>query len=206
MDQKGVISPGLDSFTWTNYKWACPNMKQNDAPPNALWQQCEKGKKHSPEDDYEITEARKNQNGSARDYCIDGCSTPPSVVATLYATKIFLALDRSNPSGYKTATGGTPASFQPACAAHDVCYQTCNGVDQVACDAKLEKDSKAACQSIPAGHKTQTGFLMVGPVLVPQFENTRTECEKAAQAMHTGLKKFGKTAFNLRRQQYCQCC
>lgn len=87
--------------------------KQNGAPPDALWQQCEVGKKHAPDEDHEISEVRKN--GGARDYCIDGCSVPPSGVAVASDAGIFLALSRNNPAGHPAS------SFYQACANHDVC-------------------------------------------------------------------------------------
>lgn len=199
MTTKDVIAIGADSFTWTNYLITCPDKKQNIAPPNALWQQCVPKQKQTPEDPYEIEEVRKN--GIARDYCIDGCSTPPAVVAGAFALGIFLFPDRNNPSGPEHSA----ASFKPACVNHDVCYQTCRD-DQKTCDTKLKNDSKAACQTIPAGHST----LKPVPGFPPKFDlvNTRKKCEAAADEMFKFLSdlKFGLPAFNLRRQQYCQCC
>ena len=203
MNKKDVISPGLDSFTWVNYTMSCPNKKQNDAPPNALWQKCHVGKIHMPDDPddyYKVTEVQ--ENGTARPYCIEGCSIPPLVVATSKALGIFLPNgDRNNPSGYQTA------SFESACNSHDVCYQTCKD-DQMTCDKRLKDDMIAACGVIPPAHETLTGFTIVGGVLLPKFNNTRQKCMDAANSMFTvlGPWKFGTPAFNLRRQQYCQCC
>jgi hypothetical protein len=193
MTTKGVITKGADSFTWTNYTTTCPNKKQNEAPPNALWKKCEVGKKHSPDEDYKIIEVQKN--GIARDYCIDGCSTPPAAVAGALALGIFLVPDRNNPTGYSVAS-----SFKQACVNHDVCYQTCKD-DQKTCDTQLKNDSIAACQTIPAGHWTFS--LVIGKPV-----NTREACVNAADEMFKFLSdlKFGLPAFNLRRQQYCQCC
>jgi hypothetical protein len=198
MNKKGVISPGLDSFTWTNYTWACPDKKQNNAPPNTLWQKCEVGKKHSQDDDYEITEVKAN--GTARPYCIEGCSIPPAGVALALATGVFLVPNRDNPSGHPAA------SFYDACANHDVCYQTCDK-DQAYCDNKLESEAGAACQNISPSHVTEI-MKPMGGMLMPVPINTRMKCEEIAAVFRFFLHdlKLGKPAFDLRRQQYCQCC
>lgn len=198
MAKKGVISSGLDSFTWTNYQMACPDKKQNTAPPNELWQMCEKDKSYGG--GYDIDEVR--QNGTARPYCIEGCSIPSYAVAGAVALEIFLFHDRNNPIGYATS------SFKPACNNHDVCYQTCKD-DQLTCDIKLKNDSLAACQTIPAGHVTWVTKIMLGPVpAIPKPFHTRAACEKAANEMFKVLNEWGmgESAFNQRRQQYCQCC
>lgn len=198
MNKKGVISPGLDSFTWTNYTSACPDNKQNNAPPNALWQMCEKDKPHGG--GYAIDEVRPN--GTARPYCIDGCSIPAYAVAGAVALEIFLFHDRNNPIGYATS------SFKTACNNHDVCYQTCKD-DQLTCDIKLKNDSLAACQTIPAGHVTWVTKIIPGPApAIPKPFHTRAACEKAANEMFKVLNEWGmgESAFNQRRQQYCQCC
>lgn len=202
MTTKGVITKGADSFTWTNYTTTCPNKKQNDAPPSALWKKCELNKKQTSEDPYEIVEIRPN--GTARDHCIDGCSAPPAAVAAAVALGIFLKFDHDNPTGYSAAS-----SFYNACATHDVCYQTCNNNDQLFCDTQLKNNSIAACQTIPAGHSTLVMKIIPGiPVPVPTPTNTRKACENAAERMYNILQdlNFGQPAFNLRRQQYCQCC
>jgi hypothetical protein len=197
MTKKDVISTGTDSFTWTNYLLTCPDKKQSNAEPNALWQQCEVGEKETPEDAYKIVEVR--QNGTARPYCIDGCSEPPSAVATAYSAGIFLTNDRNNPTGYSEES-----SFLSACTKHDVCYQTCNDNDQAACDADLKANSIAACNAIPADSMT----FSLGVVPIPHFVNTRNKCIAAAEDMFRVLNTLGlgKSAFNMRRQQYCQCC
>lgn len=205
MTKKGVITDGADSFTWENYQRMCPDRKQNNAPPNELWQTCEKDKKHSPDDDYEIEEVRPN--GAARPYCIEGCSIPPAAVATAYGTGIFLFPNRNNPAGYETGRSAertAASSFYKPCVAHDICYQTCKD-DQKTCDTKLKSDSIAACRTIPAEHETP---VPAPPPALVSFKNTRYECEKAAGRMFDVLSgfKFGAPAFNLRRQQYCQCC
>lgn len=198
MTTKDVIAIGADSFTWTNYTTTCPNKKQNDAPPNALWQMCEKDKPHGG--GYDIEEVR--QNGTTRPYCIEGCSIPSYAVAGAVALEIFLFHDRNNPIGYATS------SFKTACNNHDVCYQTCKN-DQLTCDIKLKNDSLAACQTIPAGHVTWVTKIMPGPVLaIPKPFHTRAACEKSANEMFKVLNEWGmgESAFNQRRQQYCQCC
>lgn len=198
MTTKGVITKGADSFTWTNYTTTCPNKKQNEAPPNALWKKCEVGKKHSPDDDYKIIEVQKN--GIARDYCIDGCSIPPVGVAGALAAGIFLVPDRNNPAGHSAS------SFYQACAKHDICYQTCDK-DQDYCDTRLKEDATTSCQNIPANHSTNVMRSMGGIVMLVPV-NTRVECEKIAKTFVFVLNDLeqGRPAFNLRRQQYCQCC
>lgn len=177
-------------YTWASYQKLCPNKKQNNAPPNALWKMCEKGKPETP-GGYPIDEVRPN--GTARPHCIDGCSIPGSVMSLAVLTGIFLVNDRNNPTGYATS------SFKQACNGHDVCYQTCNNNDQLFCDTKLKNDSIAVCKTIPVGHQTSTLLGLV---------NTRKKCEGAAKEMFNRLstKENGQAAFNLRRQQYCQCC
>lgn len=171
--------------------------KQNGAPPDALWQQCEVGKKHAPDEDHEISEVRKN--GGARDYCIDGCSVPPSGVAVASDAGIFLALSRNNPAGHPAS------SFYQACANHDVCYQSCDK-EQKYCDYKLEEDAKAACEQIPADHTIKVaGRYPDGTPYVFKV-NTRKKCRDIAEYYRMALRAFGEFAFNKRRQQYCQCC
>lgn len=198
MKEKGVISPGLGAFTWETYTAACPDKKQNNALPNELWQMCEKGKPHGG--GYDIDEVRLN--GTARPYCIDGCSIPDFVIAAAVALEIFLFHDRNNPAGYAAS------SFKPACNNHDVCYQTCKDT-QLTCDVKLKNDSLAACRAIPSGHVTWVTKAIPGPVpAIPKPFLTRAACEKAANEMFKVLNEWGmgESAFNQRSQQYCQCC
>jgi hypothetical protein len=197
MTKRGVIAAGADSFTWTNYVLTCPDKKQNNSAPNALWNQCVVGEYETPDDAYKVIEVR--QNGTARSYCIDGCSEPQSAVVAAYAAGIFLTLDHNNPIGYSDGS-----SFYRACAKHDVCYQSCNDKDQNACDSELKINSIAACNSIPFDHMT----IVIGPNGIPIQINTRRKCNEAADDMFTVLNtlKIGRSAFNMRRQQYCQCC
>lgn len=188
----GVLMPEFDSFTWTNLKMACPNRRQNDAPEDDAWKICEVGEKHDPADDYLIIVRR--ENGTARPYCIDGCSTPPSVVTALVALGYFLESDRNNPTGYSDAS-----SFVAACTDHDVCYQTCQK-EQDECDTEFLLELLSACTTIP--HHALTVRWMPWPTVL----STRSQCMIAAEVMHRGLKSFGHEAFNIRRQQYCQCC
>jgi len=182
------------SFNWANYVKQCPNMHQSESKPDSLWQSCTVGKKQSPSDDYPILQVKQNPSDpNARPYCIDGCSTPPGVVRTLYLAGIFLKEDQNDPSGVPSA------SFLPACSNHDICYQTCSAsMDQSACDQQLLNQSDAACQTIPPNQtaKNAYGFTV----------NVRSKCLSAASTMNTGLKDFGSKAFNMRREQMCQCC
>ena len=176
-------------------------MTQNSAPPDALWAQCVVGHKHSPSDDYNVVLVEKN--GSSRDYCIDGCSTPPGAVTSLWRSGIFIFQDKDNPTGNGPGGFGPSSSFFNACAQHDRCYQTCSmGTDQSACDNKLLADMLAACATIPPAHTT----TFIGNLGRPKTVNTREKCTSAANDMHTGLQVGGSGAFKTRRSQYCQCC
>lgn len=186
-------------FNWEIYTKECKNMRQSEAAPDALWNQCTVGQKHSEDDDYPVLVVEKN--GSARSYCIDGCSTPPSVVKAAAALGLFIFPDRNNPTGAGPGGIGEVSSFLPACSAHDKCYQTCNSNDQKTCDGKMLMDMQAACNRISENYIT---------VFEGNFKekkaSTRDRCLSAARTMHAGLEKFGSDAFNRRRQQYCQCC
>jgi hypothetical protein len=188
------ISSAPKTFSWQNYVKECTNMHQSDAKPDSLWQSCTVGKKQSSSDDYAIIRVMQNPNDpNARPYCIDGCSTPPSVVGALFALGIFLVPDRNDPSGVASA------SFLTACSNHDVCYQTCSAsLDESACDKQLLSQSDAACQTIPAN---QTSYTTQGQII-----GVRDSCLAAAQTMYEGLVKYGSKAFNMRREQMCQCC
>jgi hypothetical protein len=186
----------LDSkFDWTNYQKECPNMRQSEAPPDGLWRQCVVGQLHDPSDDkYNVAIVKHNPGDpKARDYCIDGCSTPPDVVKTLYDLGIFLIQDKDNPNGFPGS------SFFNACAAHDICYQTCGKpFDQDTCDNRLLAQSLQACEVIPRNHISVDSF--------GDQRHTYNACRNAANKMNTGLYLGGKPAFFRRKQQYCQCC
>lgn len=188
----GVLMPGFDSFTWKNLNMACPNRRQNNAPPDDTWSMCAIGERHSPDDHYKIIDIRGN--GKARPFCIDGCSTPPQIVATLYGLGTFLKPDRDNPINYSAKS-----SFLGGCTKHDVCYQTCDK-EQAECDDQLLQSMIDACHSIP--HYSLTSRLYPTPTVVL----TRNHCMNAARVMHIGLTLAGQTSFQKRRQQYCQCC
>lgn len=182
-------------FNWATYQRECTNMRQSEAPADALWAQCVVGQRHSINDNWTITEVIKNSK--ARTYCIDGCSTPPDAVEAAFRAEIFLVRNKDNPSGFPTA------SFYNACKAHDICYQTCNNTSQNGCDRNLLNSSRQACATIPRENTTRvTTFGW------PHDENTRDKCNLAANRMFTVLSQlnFGAAAFHLRRQQMCQCC
>ncbi|WP_265286056.1 hypothetical protein [Verminephrobacter eiseniae] len=187
------------SFMWDVYAKECINMKQSQAVPDKLWSQCEAGQKHSASDNYPVMLVE--QNGSARSYCIDGCSTPAAAVKAAAFVGIFIFADRNNPTGAGPGGIGDASSFLAACSKHDRCYQTCNSNNQQTCDNEMLSDMKAVCFRISKDHTT-TFDGNFGQETI----NTHEACLSAANAMHTGLRKFGSNAFNLRRQQYCQCC
>ena len=186
----------LDSnFDWASYQKECANMRQSEGKPDGLWAQCVIGKRQDPAtDDWPILTVQKNfGNSNARPYCVDGCSTPRSVVNSLYNFGVFLVEDKENPSGFPGA------SFVGACSTHDVCYQTCGpSYDQDSCDNKLLSDSLHACEVIPRNHVSIDSF--------GDSRNTFAACRNAANKMNTGLQVGGKKAFSTRKQQYCQCC
>lgn len=189
----GVLMPGFDSFAWTNLKMACPNRRQNDAPEDDAWKLCRVNEIHDEkDDDYEIMHVW--ENGTARPFCIDGCSTPPGAVNALYGLGYFLARDRNNPIGHSEYS-----SFLAPCIDHDVCYQTCNK-DQTECDDEFLVEMISACSLIPHHSLSIRWFPS------PGILGTRNHCMRAANIMHRGLQIGGHTAFNKRRQQYCQCC
>jgi hypothetical protein len=178
-------------FNWATYQKECPNMRQSEGKPDALWNQCVIGEKQSPADDYPIVQIIKNEK--TRPHCIDGCSTPPTAVSVLYALGIFLVKDKDNPNGIPTS------SFFSACAQHDICYQTCAiGSDQSTCDKRLLEQSLQACETIDRRH---TSIDSGG-----NRRNTYRACRNAANKMNTGLSLAGASAFSVRKQQYCQCC
>ena len=186
----------LDSkFDWASYQKECPNMRQSEGKPDGLWAQCVVGQRqNSATDDWPILVVQKNSvNPKVRPYCIDGCSTPRSVVKSLYNLGVFLVADKDNPSGFPGAT------FVGPCSSHDVCYQTCGPAnDQDSCDNKLLAESLRACEAIPRNH-----------VSIDVFGNSRSTfgaCKNAANKMNTGLQFGGKNSLFIRKQQYCQCC
>lgn len=191
----GVLMPDFDSFTWANLKMACPNLRQNNAPPDDEWIMCRLNSRHNPndpDDHYNVIEILNN--GTSRPFCIDGCSTPPLTITLLYTLGYFLEPDRNNPSGYSEES-----SFLTACTGHDVCYQTCQK-EQNECDREFLEKALNACRTIPR-HRLSTRWMPT-----PMIVNTRNQCIRAANVMHRGLQIGGHSAFNKRRQQYCQCC
>ncbi|WP_265285047.1 hypothetical protein [Verminephrobacter aporrectodeae] len=187
------------NFKWDIYAKECEDMQQSHATPDGLWAQCKVGQKHSVSDDYPV--ARVEQNGSARSYCIDGCSTPPKAVSLAVFFGSFIFADRNNPTGAGSGGVGNASSFLSACSEHDKCYQTCNSNNQQTCDNEMLSNMRAVCAKIPEDHTT-----IFDRGSKKQIFNTHDACLSAANTMHTGLKYFGSDAFSLRRQQYCQCC
>jgi len=190
------------NFDWDIYQKQCPNMRQSEGNADALWAQCVVGQRHSADDDWPVREVLSNPNNpKARTYCIDGCSTPPGTVKSLYRAGTFIYEDKDNPTG---AGGGfgQGASFYGACRQHDICYQTCTSTDRAACDDQMLRDMLAVCARIPENHTT----TFTGNFGLTVTVNTKEKCEDAANTMHTGLDWFGGKAFKNRKQQYCQCC
>jgi hypothetical protein len=201
--QQKQISQGNASFNWDNYVRSCPNMRQSEGPPDALWPQCRVGQRHTAGDFWEVQEVEPQPgSANARPYCIDGCSTPPQWVNRLYRTGTFIFNDKDNPTGAGPGGYGSGSSFYQACAVHDRCYQTCNNNSQTTCDNNLLRDMLNVCLTIPANHVT----TFTNNLGFDDDENTRSKCESAANNMHTGLQVGGRPAFSIRRQQYCQCC
>ncbi len=172
------------NFDWQQYQKMCPEMKQNEAETDALWRQCRVGQKHDPQDDYPIQIVEKN--GNARTYCIDGCSTPPGAVSSLYRAGIIMAKDKDTPSGYPQA------SFLSACVDHDICYQTCaTNQKQDNCDLDLKRKALNSCENIPKDHITNHPFRGA--------KYTFFECLSAASAYYEGLKLGGAEAYKKRK-------
>lgn len=186
------------SFDWATYQKECPDMRQSEAPPDGIWQQCFVGQKHSPSDHWPVKEVIQNPViPNARKYCVDGCSTPPGAVTAAYAVEIFLVEDKDNPTGHPNS------SFYGACKAHDLCYQSCDTRNQLDCDSKLRSDSFGVCNTIPKQHTTTITTMGISHDV-----NTRAKCIGASNRMFNILSdlNFGAKAFKTRRQQMCQCC
>lgn len=195
-DKQITASPA--SFDWSSYQKQCPNRRQSEGKPDGLWSQCVTGRVQSPADHWTVVEVIKNQsNPAARAYCIDGCSTPPAAITVAYKLNIFLFRDKDNPTGHQNS------SFYGACKNHDICYQTCSVDSQLTCDSALRNDSTVACNNVPANHRTTVTTLGVSYQV-----NTREKCISAANRMFDILSNLnlGKSAFDMRKQQYCQCC
>lgn len=188
------------SFDWNIYRQECIDMQQSEAPPDSLWKQCVVGQPHSSSDNYAVMKVESN--GSARSYCIDGCSTPPAAVNVATSLGYFIFPDRNNPTGEGAGGIGEQSSFLNACSNHDRCYQTCGESTQDNCDDRMLADMQTVCRDIPENH--QTNFE--GNLNITRSINTRAACISAAEDMHSALRKFGSGAFKIRRQQYCQCC
>jgi hypothetical protein len=189
------IKTEVKNFDWANYQKQCPNMRQSTGGPDSLWKQCVVGQKHGEKDEWPVKEVIKNSG--ARDYCIDGCSTPQLAVSLAFRLEIFLIADKDNPIGHPNS------SFYNACKQHDICYQTCSSNSQLNCDAALRDNSIQSCSNIPENH--QTTITTFG---ISKQVNTRRKCIDAANRMFNVLSdaNLGEAAFNTRRQQYCQCC
>jgi hypothetical protein len=186
------------AFNWSDYQRQCPGRRQSESRPDQLWQQCVIGQRHAPDDDWPIREVVRNpQTPNARPFCVDGCSTPPAAVTAAYRLEIFLVRDKDNPTGHPSS------SFYGACRSHDLCYQTCSSSSQIDCDTRLRDDSLVACNMVPPEHETAVRTFGIS-----RNVNTRAKCITAANRMFSILSDLGmgEAAFNLRRQQMCQCC
>lgn len=122
-------------------------------------------------------------------YEVDGCSVPDSL-HVLYPAGLFVKT--GNPFINPLAIG-----FYNACAAHDVCYQTCKS-DQNQCDSKIFEDISAFCESIP-DDKPGSGFYPGNP-------NLKNECRTASRGVYIGLIGGGFIAHRARQQQMCVGC
>jgi hypothetical protein len=63
----------------------------------------------------------------------------------------------------------------------------------------IETAHLETCNSIPKDHVSFDKYSS-------EPQNTRDRCIISAGLMRFGLRVGGKPAFNIRRQQYCQCC
>lgn len=202
--QSKQASAAAKGYSWEDYVKACPNKRQSEGAPDGLWSQCKVGEKHSASDDWAVREViADSRSPNARQHCVDGCSTPPGVVRALTTKGSFIFEDKDNPTGAGAGGIGDVASFYGACKNHDLCYQSCDNRTQKNCDDQLRQDMlELACNRIPIEHET----TYRGNFGRTRTTNTRDKCISAASDMWVGLRAFGEDAFNLRRQQYCQCC
>lgn len=206
------FDPKFDAAAYTK---SCPDKKQSEAPPNAIYQTCEVGKPQIIDgevDEYNVVEVLDKP--PARRQCIDGCSTPAWVMKMGKGESDnpwFLTLDKDNPSGHKD--GG----FGSACRTHDICYQTC-GSTKEDCDLEMLKTMLNACDKIPGDAKTVYTYFAVEDGIKSERVTelkTRKFCRIPAEKYYKGMefKWFAGTvksgaykAFNQRQQQFCQCC
>lgn len=201
--QEKQIKSLRDDFDWDVYRKRCPNMRQSEGAPDELWVQCIVGEKHSSKDYWPVVEVLPNlEHQKARSYCIDGCSTPPSIVAALYRSGVFIFMDKDNPIGNGDGGSGVGVSFYDSCKKHDICYQSCSSIDRKICDLVMLENMKDVCLRVPVDHITR--YRNNIGVWVKTL--TQDHCINAAEQMYVGLRAGGGSAFAIRKQQYCQCC
>jgi Glucodextranase, domain B/Carboxypeptidase regulatory-like domain len=109
---------------------------------------------------------------------IDGCTNVPNNPMETFPGH--------PPDGITCAEKKQAPSFFPPCAAHDVCYQTCNS-DRDACDQLLGRKIRDLCE-----------------VLTDPW--CQIECYKWANTYETGVAVLAEGAYKDDQKKACQCC
>jgi hypothetical protein len=187
---------------WEHYKNQCKNMK----PREGKNESCVVGGIQNPKtDDWPVQEIVQNPNNpNARPYCVDGCSIPPAILNGGVAIGMAaINATHDNPVGHPQS------SFYGVCKTHDICYQTCDkNINQEDCDSNLKNNAIAVCKKIPLEDEIELiSNLGLGGV---KKYNAREFCEAKARQFYLALSteklNGGKSSFNQRRQEMCQCC
>ena len=134
-------------------------------------------------------------------HCIDGCSTPTAAAQALFIVSLTQSPDTQDPTMGLGDAG--PTSFYPACAAHDQCYQTCNGLGKSTCDDNMLFAMQSACENAPVQTITKIVITPTGAQAV--FISAKEACRSNADIYRLGLQAAGG-AYKERKQQFCDCC
>ena len=119
-----------------------PNRSQYKGPPQSDVER--------PDVDFKVV--------GAVTHAIDGCSTPQD---KFYLFPPNLFVNPKNPSRSDFSLNPLSKPFYEACAAHDVCYQTCRNT-QNQCDANLHSTLMAHCNALSTTKAGSGFFDMLG--------------------------------------------
>ena len=128
-------------------------------------------------------------------HAIDGCSTPENKFY-LFPPNLFV---NPNESG-NFSLNPLSKPFYDACAAHDVCYQTC-GSSQNTCDAGLHNRLMSHCDSL-SKTKSGSGFFDLLGISASEYD----ECRLSANRMYAALIAVGHNAHSHRQKEMCIAC
>ena len=132
---------------------------------------------------------------------IDGCSVPGWVASLLFPSGIFVDKESKIASAPNPSLAGV---FYRSCAAHDLCYQSCNKDDQGACDNKINEDMKNGCGNISDSEV----ISIPNPDLTLPVSTFRVKdiCFDQVGKVYAGLVTFGFIAYAERQREVCTCC